>query len=112
MLESRPNGRLFPYLLRLAVLGVLVGPLGVRSRTLRICLAARDRVRVQGHLHVAVAGPVLGIDGVVDDRRVEPQAVALLAVVERGLVGAGPAPPPAAAPAAPAPARGRAFVVG
>ncbi len=32
-----------------------------------------------------VAGPVLGVDGVVLDRRVEPQAVALLAVIEGAL---------------------------
>ena len=32
-----------------------------------------------------VAGPVLGVDRVVDDRRVEPQPVALLAVVEGAL---------------------------
>jgi hypothetical protein len=46
---------------------------------------------------------VLRVDRVVLDRRIEPEAVALLAVVERALELRGLAPPPAAA-AAPAPA--------
>jgi hypothetical protein len=46
-----------------------------------------------------VARPVLGVDGVVGDGRVEPQAVALLAVVERALERA-PFEPARRAPAA------------
>jgi len=44
-----------------------------------------DPVLLDHDLHGAVPGPVLGVDGVLLDRRVEPQSVALLAVVERRL---------------------------
>ena len=37
----------------------------------------------------SVPGPVLGVDGVVLDGGVKPQAIALLAVVKRALQGAG-----------------------
>ena len=53
----------------------------------------RDRVGRHGDRHRAVARPVLGVDRAVGDRRVEPQAVALLAVVEGRLERARPAPP-------------------
>ena len=67
-----------------------------------------DPVLLDGDLDRPVAGPVLGVDRVVLDRRVEPQAVALLAVVEGALerrgvarAGAPAAPATAAAPARP-----------
>src|SRR5215203_5547615 len=41
-----------------------------------------DLILLDRHLDGAVAGPVLGVDGVVLHGGVEPQAVALLAVVE------------------------------
>ena len=44
-----------------------------------------DAVLLDGDLDGPMAGPVLGVDRVVLDRRVEPQAVALLAVVEGAL---------------------------
>ena len=44
-----------------------------------------DLVLLDRHLDRPVAGPVLGVHGVVLDGGVEPQAVALLAVIERGL---------------------------
>src|ERR1700733_13364176 len=44
-----------------------------------------DAVPLDGDLDGAVAGPVLCVDRVVLDRRVEPQAVALLAVIEGSL---------------------------
>ena len=47
--------------------------------------ADHDLVLLDRDLDRAVAGPVLGVDGVVLDGGVEPQAVALLAVVERAL---------------------------
>src|SRR5689334_1790727 len=53
-----------------------------------------------------MAGPVLGVDGAVGDLRIEPEAVALLAMVERPFerrrrgLAAAPAPAPAPAPAA------------
>src|SRR5579884_1764683 len=73
-----------------------------------------DAVFLDGDLYGAVAGPVLGVDGVVLDGGVEPQAVALLAMVEgalerRGVAGAGAAA--AAAAGAPAGAGGRAVVL-
>src|SRR2546430_9697544 len=58
-----------------------------------------DLVLLDRHLDRPVAGPVLGVDGVVLHGRVQPQAVALLAVVEGALELA-----PAATAAAPAPA--------
>src|SRR5688572_29420817 len=51
-----------------------------------------------------MAGPVLGVDRVLLDRRVEPEAVAVVAVVERpleGLAAALAAAPSAASAAAP-----------
>ena len=44
-----------------------------------------DLVLLDRDLDGAVAGPVLGVDGIVRDGGVEPQPVALLAVVERAL---------------------------
>src|SRR6188472_422494 len=77
---------------------VLVGP------------ADDDPLRLHRHGHRPVTGPVLGVDRVVLDGGVEPQPVALLAVVEGALQGAGAAP--AAAPsAAPAAAAARLVVV-
>ena len=66
--------------------------------------ADHDLILLDRHLDRPVPGPVLGVDRIVLDGGVEPQAVALLAVVERGLERGGLAPgaPPAAAPAAPA----------
>src|SRR5436190_3613920 len=68
-----------------------------------------DAIRLDRDLDRAVARPVLGVDGVVLDRRVEPQPVALLAVVEGALEDRGAAAPAAAraptAASAPAPAR-------
>ena len=63
-----------------------------------------DPVRLDRDLDLAALGPVLGVDRVLGDRRVEPQAVPVrLAVVEACLEpGAGAL---AAAAAAPAPAR-------
>src|SRR3954453_5496033 len=61
---------------------VLVVVAGVLADT-----ADDDLVRFDRHLDLAVSGPVLGVHGVVGDGRVEPQAVALLAVVERALQG-------------------------
>src|SRR5581483_12291283 len=56
-------------------------------------LAARapddDLVLLDRHLHRTVAGPVLGVDGVVLHGGIEPQPVPLLAVVEGGLQGCG-----------------------
>ena len=56
-----------------------------------------DPLRLDDDGHRAVAGPVLGIDGVVLHRGVEPEPVALVAVVEGSLERAR-----ALAPAAPA----------
>src|SRR5687768_13342735 len=65
--------------------------------------ADHDLVLLDRDLDGPVAGPVLRVDGVVRDRGVEPEAVALLAVVERRLdravaVGAPRAPAAARAP--------------
>ena len=63
-----------------------------------------DPAGLDGDRHRAVSGPVLGVDRVVLDARVEPQAVALLAVVERALEHArarAPTAPPTAPTAAP-----------
>ena len=61
-----------------------------------------DPVGLDGHRDRPVAGPVLGVDGVLLDRGVEPEPVALLAVVEGALerLRAAPAAAAAAAPAA------------
>ena len=62
----------------------------MRSRSVVVVLVAagaadHDLVLLDRDLDGAVAGPVLGVHGVVLDGGVEPQAVALLAVVERAL---------------------------
>src|SRR4051812_35656504 len=64
-----------------------------------------DAVGLDDDLDLALAGPVLGVHRIVRDGRVEPQPVALLAVVERALErprrpGRAPAAPTAAAAAA------------
>ncbi len=68
--------------------------------------ADHDSVGLDRHGHGAVAGPVLRVGGIVLDRGIEPEAVAVLAVVERALerlrlAGAGAAAPSAASAAAP-----------
>src|SRR5215208_230833 len=60
-----------------------------------------DLVLLDRHLDGPMTGPVLCVDRAVGDLRIEPEAVALLAVVERPLVGRL-APGRAGAPAAPA----------
>src|SRR3954447_9830750 len=63
--------------------------------------ADHDLVLLDRDLHGTVPGPVLGVDGVVLHVGVQPEAVALLAVVERPLqrtAGGAPARAPAAAP--------------
>ncbi len=50
-----------------------------------------DLVLLDEHLDGAVAGPVLGVDRVVLDGGVQPQAVALLAVLEGAFQGSGAA---------------------
>ena len=77
---------------------VLFSPPSSEARVMTI-LVGLDR-----HRHRAVAGPVLGVDGVVLDGRVEPEAVALLAVVERALELLPPAPSAAATATAAPPA--------
>src|SRR4051794_37648409 len=64
-----------------------------------------DAVGLDDDLDLALAGPVLGVHRIVGDGRVQPQPVALLAVVERALerprrAGRAPAAPTAAAAAA------------
>ena len=67
--------------------------------------ADHDLVGVDAHRDLALARPMLGVDRVVLDRGVEPEAVAVgLAVVE-GRLELFAAPAAAAAPAAPAPFR-------
>src|SRR4051794_18933364 len=76
---------------------VPVGPTGAPDH---------DLVLLDRDLHRPVAGPVLGVDRVVLDGRVEPQPVALLAVVEGALERlAGLAPAAAATAASAAPGR-------
>src|ERR1700760_3437597 len=76
-----------------------------RVRVLAAGAADHDLVLLDRDLDGAVPGPVLGVDGVVLDGGIEPQPVALLAVVERrlerrGLASAAAATaPPALAPA-------------
>ena len=107
------------------VLGIGLGALGGRSRgkarsPKRRCRLGRfvavagagifagagdhDAVGLYGHGHRPVAGPVLGVDGIVLNGGVEPQPVPLVTVVERAVERlAGPAAPTtSAAPAAPA----------
>jgi hypothetical protein len=59
----------------------------LRRRSVFVFAAAAndDLILFDGHHDGTVAGPVLGVDGVVLDRWIEPQAVALLAVLERAL---------------------------
>src|SRR4051794_32873780 len=57
-----------------SVVGVVLGAAGA---------ADHDLVFLDRDLDGAVAGPVLGVDRVILDGGVEPQSVALLAVVER-----------------------------
>src|SRR4051812_20190439 len=56
-----------------------------------------DLVLLDRDLDRAVAGPVLGVDRIVLDGGVEPQAVALLAMVERPLQRTGRCGPAARA---------------
>src|SRR5919198_764605 len=60
-----------------------------------------DLVLLDRDLHGAVARPVLGVHRIVLDRGIEPQAVALLAVVEGSFQRGRPARPAARAAAAP-----------
>ena len=68
------------------------------------------------HLDGPVPGPMLGVDGILLDGGIEPQTVALLAVVEGSLEGAGVAragaPPAPAAAAATTGARATFAVLG
>src|SRR3954451_362677 len=64
-----------------------------------------DAIGLDDDLDLALAGPVLGVHRIIRDGRVEPQPVALLAVVERALErprrpGRAPAAPPPAGAAA------------
>src|SRR5215216_7593012 len=74
--------------------------------------ADHDLVLLDRDLDGPVAGPVLGVDGVVLDGGIEPQAVALLAVVERALERAGGALAAAAAARARARALRRLVLLG
>src|SRR5215204_6809019 len=65
--------------------------------------ADHDLVLLDRDLDGPVAGPVLGVDGVVLDGGVEPQAVAFLAVVERALERPGGALAAAASPSGSSP---------
>src|SRR5207244_6428716 len=56
-----------------------------------------DAVLRDLHLDGAMSGPVLGVDGVVLDGRIQPQPVALLAVIEGPLQRPGAACGPPAA---------------
>src|SRR4051812_16935944 len=82
--------------------GSVVGVVGIPADALDDDLVGLDR-----HLDLPVPGPVLGVDRVVGDGGVEPEPVALVAVLERRLVGRGPlagaTPATAAAAAAPGP---------
>src|SRR3954447_4350358 len=62
--------------------------------------ADHDLVLLDRDLHRTVPGPVLGVDGVVLHVGVQPEAVALLAVVERPLQRASRRAPPRAPAAA------------
>ena len=76
-----------------------------RARGSALGAADGDRVGFDGDGHRAVTRPVLRVHGVVHDRGIEPQAVALLlAVVERGLERVAPGPVAAASAAAATPA--------
>ena len=89
---------------------LLVGVVVASSSRRPAGAADDDLVLLDRDLDRAVAGPVLGVDRVVLDGGVEPQAVALLAVVEGRLERRPPCAGvrPTAAPAA-APALGRRF---
>ncbi len=69
--------------------------------------ANHDLILFDRDLDRAMTGPVLGVDRIVLDRGVEPQAVPLFAVVERRLERRGLAPGAAASTAAASPALGR-----
>ncbi len=63
-----------------------------------------DLIRLDPHRHLPLPGPVLGVGGVVPDSGVEPEAVAVLALLEgRFQLRLATAPTAAPAPAAPAP---------
>src|SRR4051794_23928256 len=91
-LAARSNGAARAACARAARSGVVVVVLGDTGT------ADHDLVLLDRDLHRTVAGPVLGVDRVILDRGVEPQAVALFPVVERALERLGGA----AAAAAPA----------
>src|SRR5205085_10047357 len=64
-----------------------------------------DAVLLDLHLDGSVSGPVLGVDGVVLDGRIQPQPVALLTVIEGPLQRPGTACGPPAASSTEAAAR-------
>src|SRR5262245_47506930 len=63
-----------------------------------------DPLRLHGHLQRSGVGPVLLVDGVVLDGRIEPEAVAVVLAVVEGRLQRTLLPAPAAAPAAAPPA--------
>src|SRR3954452_2842397 len=90
---------------------LVLGAAAVRALGLAVALvlagaADDDAVLLDRDGHRTVPGPVLGVDGIVLDGGVEPQPVALVAVVEGPLevLAAAGATATAAATAAPAPA--------
>ena len=91
----------------------LVGrePTRTRRRPPGVRPSDDDLVGFDGDLDRAMAGPVLGVDGVVLDGRVEPEPVALVAVVEARLDGGCAVAAAAAASATAAPAAGTVVVV-
>ncbi len=86
--------------------GVTARSEGLRAGSRSVVVAGAaddDAVLFDRDLDRPVTGPVLGVDRVVLDRGVEPQSVALLAVIERALERTRlPAPERDAAHAAPA----------
>ncbi len=74
--------------------------------------ADHDLILLDRHLDGPVAGPVLGVDGIVLDGGIEPQSVALLAVVEGRLQRAGGAAAAAASASAAAAATAAGRLVG
>src|SRR5207244_966849 len=64
--------------------------------------ADHDLLLLDRDLHRAVAGPVLGVHGIVLHGGVQPQAVSLLAVIEGPLQDGGAGLAPAAASTSPA----------
>ena len=85
----------------IAVVGVVVFGVVVADA------ANHDLILFDRDLDRPVTGPVLGVDRIVLDGGVEPQPVALFAVVERRLERRGLAPGAAAPAAAASPALGR-----